>query len=352
MRNPTPLGWVGLALLTAQLAGCLPSSCNRSESRSLFPADSTSRALASTLPIDTLEVVVVIASRDSLELKYPRTVAFADDGTLWVSDTESNRVMSFNDDQTTGLVVDASDFPYPYIAGFHGDTLLVLSPQSRQIVSILDGIPVGTVALPDDVPEQGAYQYAAASADHIYFKTIAENFDGYVVQLTSSGRVTERWDLIGEYWRFAGLLRVWGSSVLSLSGYRPVVHVMSDAPTVDTLALSGFDSPMLARSRRFVIGDLAVPPLLTASAAAAGEYLFVLNMRPGWLRVDVYGRDGGLRNILTQPSPEFNQNYYPTDIAARVREDGTFDLAVALIEPEARIERYLWRPRDGAPNRE
>lgn len=342
MRAATPLCWSAPLFLALILAGCLPSSCNRTESRALLPADSVSRALASTLPVDTLEIRDVITKSDELEMGYPRTVAFAPDGRLWMSDAELHLITAFDESNEVVEQIDAAEFEFPYIAGFKGDTLMVFSPQTRTVESFLGSVRVGSLSMPNDLPERGAFQYVAASEGRLYYKTIAEEFQGYLVRLGSGGQIEERWNLDGPYWRFAGNLRIWGDSLLSLSGYRPVVHIQIGDAAIDTMALSGFDSPMLARSGRFVTGDLAVPPLLSASAAPSGNYLFVLNMRPGWLRVDVYDHGGRLKTVLTQPAPAFNQDYYPTDIAVRRGEDGAYELAVTVIEPEPRIERFIW----------
>jgi hypothetical protein len=254
--------------------------------------------------------------------------------------------MAVETDGSVRGVIEPGESSFPYLAGFRGDTVMVFSPQLREFVEYVDGKRVDFQNLAGEMPERGALQFAALSGDSIYVKVIAEKFNGYILRMDRSGMETHRWDLTGPYWRYAGLLRMWGDSLMSLSGYRPVVHIAeSDAP-LDTLHLQGFDSPMLARSRSFVLGEEREPPLLTASAAALGSRLFVLNMRPGWLNVDVYDHEGQLRHILTQPSPEFNQQYFPTDIAVKRREDGGYDLAVAVVKPEPRIERYIWRPRD------
>ena len=127
----------------------------------------------------------------------------------------------------------------------------------------------------------------------------------------------------------------------------------SSGPGLDSLTLRGFDSPMLSRTRLFTLDELTQPPLLSSSAVAVGERLFVLNMRPGWLRVDVYDRSGELQYILTQPDPQFNTDYFPTDLAVRIaiKGDGAnasgsgtvYELAVSVYKPEPRIDRFLWR---------
>jgi len=110
----------------------------------------------------------------------------------------------------------------------------------------------------------------------------------------------------------------------------------------DSLRLFGFDSPMLARMRQFMLGDTHAPPMLSVSAAVTEDRFYVINMRPGWLRLDVYDRSGTLQYILTEPRPAFNKDYYPTDIAVRERDDGTVIIAIAVLEPEPGIDVYAW----------
>jgi len=348
MPKPTIPGWIGLLLLGALFSGCLPSSCNRTESRDLFPSDSTSRAIAAAMPVDTLELAGVLGPDVGLQLKYPRTLAYSPSGDLWIADTDLQRVVSFSEQERTLRAIETGKGSFPYIAGFRGDTLIVFSPPFRELTSYVDGERVDLNSLGAALPARGALQYATIAGDEIYLKVIAEDFSGFVSRRDRQGFEIERWDLGGPYWQYAGLLRVWGDSLISLSGYRPIVHVLPSGAPIDTLRLVGFDSPMLARSRSFVLGQQSEPPLLTASAAALGPFLFVLNMRPGWLNVDVYDHGGRLLHVLTQPSPAFNQNYYPTDIAALEHADGSIELAVAVLKPKPAIELYLWRPKHSA----
>ena len=99
---------------------------------------------------------------------------------------------------------------------------------------------------------------------------------------------------------------------------------------------------MLARTLQFERGTTGQPPLLSGSAAVAGDWLFVLNMRPGWLHIDVFDREGELAYILTEPDPAFNKDYYPTDIAARQTADGHFEIAVTITEPAPGVQSYRW----------
>jgi hypothetical protein len=113
--------------------------------------------------------------------------------------------------------------------------------------------------------------------------------------------------------------------------------------TADTLSLVGFDSPMLARSHSFMRGDIHEAPLLSASAAPVGDRLFVLNMRPGWLQVDVFGRDGRLRKRLVQSTREYQSAFFPQDIDVRRTGKG-YEIAVILSEPSPEIRVLQWIP--------
>lgn len=345
MSRMAPIRWSHLLLLAAFLSGCLPSSCRRSESRDLFPQDSLSKAFAVSIPVDTLSVLDWIEVSDELKMEYPRTISYDTRDRMWVSDTELHTLIALGVDGSVEERIDASGFQYPYIAGFRGDTVVVFSAGTSEIVMVVSGEAVVRIPVPDDAPPRGVFRYAAANDAHVYLKVIADGFEGYIAEIAANGKVSGRWELEGPYWQYAGMLRIWGDSLLSLSGFRPMIHLPTVHDSVQVMPLVGFDSPMLARTRLFALGDLDQPPMLSASAVAVGELLFLLNMRPGWLRVDVYGHDGRLKNILTQPSPEFNQDYYPSDIAVRRISETEYELAVSVIEPEPRIERYRWRQR-------
>lgn len=344
-----------LFLLAFLTAGCLPYSCNRTESRAILPADSLSRTIAMSMPVDTLFVLDSLRPEEP-GLSYPRSLAYAPDGVLWVSDTKNHTITGFSRSGSVSRDLQFDEIEYPYVAGFRADTVIVFTPVSRQIFKILDSSIVGSISIPGDPSSGINFQYVAAFPDGYYYKTIEEDVAGYISRINNSGSETARWPLPGEYWTYAGALRIWSDSLLSLSGYLPTVHLIrieSEVVRLDSLALQGFDSPMLSRTRLFRMGELQQPPLLSAASVAAGDRLFVLNMRPGWLRVDVYDHAGVLKYILTQPDPEFNTNYFPSDIAARLLDEEearalpgsgiAYELAVSVVEPEARIDRFRWR---------
>ncbi len=339
-----------LVVLSALVSGCLPSSCSNTESRALSPADSISRAFALSMPVDTLVATSTILPSDSVPFEHPRTIEFSPDGSVWIADPGVHRVFSFDSLGVVAANIDASEFKYPYLAGFRSDTTLVFSPDAHVVAFLSGGHEVRSVPIRSGRPGTGKLEYVRDVEGALYYKVLGKDFEGYLARLDDDGRVAEQFALRGPEWRFAGLLRAWGDSLVSLAGYLPVVDVLTagigpdylSSPGPDSLLLTGFDSPMLSRTRSFRQGDVSAPPLLSASAAPAGGFLFVLNMRPGWLNIDVYDHAGMLRYILTQPDPAFNTEYYPSDIAVRRSGLGSFEFAIAVIKPDPRIDRYTW----------
>lgn len=324
----------------ALLAGCLPSSCRRIESRDISPADSLSRRMASVITPDSLQSFEPLRVST---MAWPRTVFFASDGSLYASDVESARIFEFSSTGDLRREIAGDSLKAPYIAGLRGDTLLVFNPEARRIDFLLQGAFLHSVSLPRGIPRE-ALLYAAAGPVDLYLKVTGRNLSGYILRIGGDGVIRARTPLSGSEWRNAGQLRVWGDTLLSLSGFLPMVDIvpadLSRLP--DSLALKGFDSPMLRRTYGFLKGETRQAPLLSGSAAAAGGLLFVLNMRPGWLRVDVYDWAGILRHILLGGEPGYDKRFYPMDIAVRPLPDGSFDLAVAVKEPVPEVRRFRW----------
>ncbi len=333
-------------------AGCLPSSCQRTASRAVSSADSLSRQIAAATAHDTLQLDGILHGDETRQLRWPRTVLFGVSGQVLVSDAQRNSLFTFGADQTLDAEVTWPGASVPYLVGLMGDTAIVFSPGTRQIDHVVRGAAVRTVSTPDTLPPS-ALQYVAATRSLTYLKAAGKDMNPFVAILdAATGTIRNHRLLTGSVWRHAGPLRVWGDSLLSLSGFFPVVDVMTpslDGPQ-DSLVLVGFDSPMLARTYAFAHGEGRGAPLLMSSAAAAGPFLFVLNIRPGWLQVDVYLADGHLTRILLQPQPGYNRDFYPIDLAARQSGDSLYHLAVAVVQPEPQVQLYSWHATlPGAP---
>lgn len=342
-----PEGWsVLLVCLVLPLTGCFPGSCQREESRDLFPADSLSRSFSESIQVDTLTHVWTAAETPDYALKFPRTVRFGPDGRVYAADVERQRIFIWNIGGDFAKEWWVGDFEAPYLAGWRGDSLVIYNPPALRFDVLLEGIVEKQIQVPYSLAPEGLLTWGAADSNGFYFKAVGEALDGYVARLDDTGEELAQFALAGNRFRQAGLLRTWGDSLLSLSGFRPVVDIIRPGAPLDSLALFGFDSPMLARSRTFFTGGNARkgPPLLSASAAPAGTFLFVLNSRPGWLHVDVFDQDGQLRYRLVEPNPQVNSQHQVQDIDARKRADGGFDLAVVLTAPTPSVMLYTWQP--------
>lgn len=335
---------IGLLALLVFVTGCLPSSCKREESRDLFPADSLSRQIAEALPVDTLALRWQVSSSEKVPLAYPRTLRFAENGDLYVSDVERNSVFVFGANGTFREELTSEAFAFPYLAGWRGDSLLVFNPTELRIDWMLDGAVVRTTSLPDDLDERGRLTYATAAPDGFYFKGLKEDATSFLAKVQYDGTEDAREILEGPIWRYAGLLKLWNGRLISLSAYRPLVDMWEPGSARDSLRLVGFDSPMLARSRGFMLGAIDEAPLLSSSAAPTDSLLFVLNLRPGWLHIDAFNLDAEVQHRLTEPNPTFNTDFYPIDVTARPADGQGYHIAVAVVKPSPRIDVYYWQP--------
>lgn len=351
IRACTPAGTLAAVLLVL-ISGCLPYSCRREEPTALMPADSLSRAIAAEAPTDTLDFLW--SAGEAFE--YPRTVRFGDSGPstsrfVYVADVERDAVIVLGENGT--LLHEIGDLAVPYLAGMRGDTLAAFSPPNAEMHLLVSGEVVATISV-DDPERSNRDLIYAAYGPPLFYKRVPAEGDGFIARVDRSGRLHERHPLPGPQWRRAGLLRTWGDTLVSLSGYRPVVDLLSGmgqaggdtagGARLDTLALRGFDSPMLPRSHAFLLGDVSQAPLLTPSAAFTGDRLFVINIRMGWLQVDVFDRDGMLRRRLVERDPAYSQSFFPQDLDVRLAADGTYRIAVVLTEPAPELRVYAWRP--------
>lgn len=318
-----------------------------------MPSDSLSREVARAVPVDTLDTLWTTPGPESSRFGFPRTVRFLPDGDVVVSDAETNRLYRYSPGGSMRYALDAG-FDVPYVAGVRaggpsasGDTVVVFNAGNDRLDWIAGGRRLSERSVTLQRPSAETLVYTTATDTALYAKVIGEDVQGIVGRVGHGGQIVDRVTLDGPYWRHAGFLRAWGDSLVSLSGFRPVVDVLPQrglgAAQPDTLALVGFDSPMLERSYAFLQGDASKAPLLTVSGDAEGDSLYVLNLRPGWLRIDVYGRDGRLRRVLAEPGTSGSRNYYPRDVAVRRTDDG-LAIAVVISAPEPRLQLFRWTP--------
>lgn len=327
-------------------SGCLPHSCSRSDSRALLPSDSLSRAIAAEVPEESLELIRDIPL-DAL-LEHPRSLVYnGATGRVYVADTRTGRIASVDGGGDVAETMRDANVSVPYLAGVRGDSVAVFDPGLLQLHIMPPDGRGRTLDLDVDAPAS-ALTYATLDDEVIYVKVVEEDAGGLLIEMDGRGAVVEKHALPGPHWRHAGMLRMWGDTLVSLAGYRPVVDVLLPNGRLDTLQLQGFDSPMLGRSRQFVQGQVSDPPLLTSSAGAAGDYLFVLNLRAGWIQVDAYDRSGRLHRVFVQPDPQPGRRFYPVDIAASEIGDGLYDFFVLLLQPSPRLLHYR-TPAAGSP---
>lgn len=333
-----------LISLLLVLSGCLPYSCRRTESTRLFPADSLSRQTAETVPADTLRAEWTVTGTGDEHFGFPRTVRFAEGDTIYVGDAERNSVFIVDDGEIAREIV-LEGVEAPYLAGLRHDTVSIFSPASLSFYHLHDGRITDSTSIQDTGRKETSLVYGAAG-ERLYYKRLDSEDDGFIASFTRDGAPIDTTWLPGPHWRRSGLMKLWGDTLVSLSGFRPVVDFIPTDDierSVDTLALVGFDSPMLARSRSFMLGETHEAPLLSSSAAAVGDRLFVLNMRAGWLQVDVFGRDGMLQRRLVQEDTDYRSAFFPQDIDVR-RTDSGYDIAVVFSQPEAALKLFRWIP--------
>jgi hypothetical protein len=341
------------AIASLLVTGCLPHGCQRDRDRALLPADSLSRQVAQTVPRDTLHTLWRAEGTGAHPMERPRTVRLGPDGRVWLTDAQRNRLLVFGAGGTLRRDVDPTGFDVPYLAGLRRDTAIVFNAGADRFDWIAAGDSVRSVVFQRPDPETLAY--TLATRDALYAKVVGEDTDGVLLRLDDrTGAVDARVSLPEPHWTYAGFLRAWGDSLLSLSGFRPEAELLpmnfADDTPLDTLRLVGFDSPMLPRRYAFAQGDVTEAPLLSVSAAPAGPYLFVLNLRPGWVRVDVYDREGRLQRTLRPAERSTRPNFYPVDIDAQRTEEG-YRFAIVRQSPSPRLTVYRWRPDAPVPSR-
>ena len=335
-------------VLFVTLSGCLPT-CVREEDKSLLPADSTGRRIAAEAPTDTLALLWTRTPSSLTGLSHPRTVRFDSAGTLWLSDASANTLTAI---APNGAVASRSapGLDVPYLAGFRGDTVVVFSAGENRFDLVHGGRIARQVRVPELPADESLLRYGAAWGDGFVVKVGSEETSPRLLVLDAAGRLVRTQLLPGPHWRHAGPLRTRGDTLLSICGFRPIYDRILPDGRRDTVALVGFDSPMLARSRRFMIGDAHAPPLmLPALVPMPDGHLFALNLRLGWVQVDVFDRAARLRQHLIQPHPGPNRQFWPEDLDVWQEPSGTYRLAVTSTRPSPALRMYRWTPSGVVP---
>jgi hypothetical protein len=332
--------------LFVTLSGCLPT-CVREEDKSLLPADSTGRRLAALAPTDTLAPLWSRTATTLPGLTHPRTVRYDTAGTLWMSDAGAGTLTAL---APSGAVTyrGAPGLRVPYLAGFRGDTVVVFSAGANRFDLVHGGRLARQVPVPDLPADESLLRYGAAWADGFVLKIGSEETAARLLVLDAGGRLVRTQPLPGPHWRHAGPLRTRGDTLLSICGFRPVYDRILPDGRRDTVALVGFDSPMLARSRRFMAGDTHAPPLMVPALAHLPDgRFFVLNLRLGWVQVDAFGADARLTRHLLQPHPGPNRQFWPEDLDVWREPSGALRVAVTSTRPAPALRVFRWRPPPG-----
>lgn len=333
---------VSALLILMLLSGCLPSSCSRPDTHSLLPSDSLSRAIAIETPESALEFTGQVDL--DLHIEHPRTILHdASSQKTYVSDTRSHRIVSIDRDGAVRNVTALAGVEHLFLAGIRNRHVAILEPAAPRL-HFLKGDSLSDSIDVDLELSESSLIYAAVSDHAAFIKIVDAGESSVIYRVDDDGKVTGEYELPGPHWRHAGLMRFWDDTLISLSGYRPVIDRISPGGIVDSLVLQGFDSPMLSRSRRFVEGSISDAPLLTSSADVESDYLFVLNLRAGWIRVDVYDQTGRLQHVLVEPDPQPRRQFYPVDLTVTAVPSGGFEIRVLLVEPAPAVLKYRIGP--------
>ncbi len=278
----------------------------------------------------------------SAELQFPRSVAIRDSN-VFVGDVETASIIRFNLDGAATATISEPDWSYPYLAGVDARNLYVYLPSQARIDALNRLTSETTHIRTYDAGELGL-SYASADSTLAARKLLPKESPGRLDLFRNRVDSASTIALDAPQWTFAGALLVDSDTVYSLRGYHPSIDVFTSRGLVQQRQLSGFDSPMLARAYNFRKGESDKPPLLSSDAALANDRFFVLNIRPGWLRVDVYSRGGSLQAILVEPNPSFGKHYYPTGVDV-LFDRGRYLIAVSYKEPEPSVRLFAWTQR-------
>lgn len=314
-----------LALLAAFLilSGCSPFG-DRTEPTELFPADSVSRAIAADVSPAELQLLQRIQTQES---SFWGSIQFGPDSLIWIGDLATSSIRRFALDGTEQSALASEHLVYPYLAGASGDSVYVFDV-GRESLLLIDSGAIETVTeLPARVGGNQLSRFVAVRGGVAYVKDTGAADQATMATVSGDGSV-RRSVLPGPSWRYHGIMRSWGDRVMGVASYHPMLYMFDDDAGLDSLRLSGFDSPMLARSRSFALGETDQPPLMISGAAAIDDLLYVINVRPGIIRIDEYDVNGDLQRVFQRESPEPDP-FTPVDLIVLPDTDGGLLFVVA-----------------------
>ncbi|HLE57037.1 MAG TPA: hypothetical protein VJB15_08140, partial [Rhodothermia bacterium] len=88
-------------------------------------------------------------------------------------------------------------------------------------------------------------------------------------------------------------------------------------------------SPMLARGRAYSLGSIDEPPLMISGVHVAQDDLYVINVRPGILRLDVFDPNGRLVRVLQFEEPE-PSGFTPVDLVVGSQGDSSYVIVASV----------------------
>ena len=300
----------GILLAGSLFAACFPFG-DRSEPSELFPSDSVSRAIAVKIIPETLELLNRVEPDAAA---FFGSIQLGPDSLIWVGDLSTSSIRRFTLAAEELPPIRSGEIAYPYLAGRSGSSSFVYDVGTEMLLR-LDGENVeATWSLPTRTGGLSLSRFVSVLNGYSYVKD-AGSLDHATMAVSRLGEAPVRTRLPGKPWRYHGILRAWGDRMAGVSSFRPVLYFFDPSAQLDSMSLKGFNSPMLARSRAFELGEVADPPLMISSFSTIGERLFVLNVRPGTLRIDEYDAAGTLQQVFQREAPE-PESFTPIDLLA------------------------------------
>lgn len=309
-----------LLIASAVLWGCSPFG-QKSEPKELFPADSVSRAIAQSVVVETL---VLNYRLDAGEDAYFSTILLGPDTTLWLGDLGRHAIRRFT---YAGDELESIDgFSFPYLIALAGDTATVYDAGLNRVVTVGDS-PVGLDLPPVDGEQTALSRQVSVADGAVYVKDAGKPSAAlYRIESRSNELLAA---LPGPSWHHHGVLRSWQGKVLSVSSYRPIVYTFDPDVGLDSMRLQGFDSPMLARVRAYTLGSIKELPLMISGVFGSADELYVINVRPGILRLDVFDSSARLTRVLQFEEPQ-PTGFTPVDLVVRSEGDSTYAFVASV----------------------